>query len=186
MFVVRLFPISEVIPSLPYVSICSPSSFFEVFAVVVWKMWNERNHLVHEGSYHGAKRVIKDASLLLSEIQTMKRVFEGGSSAPSVSPWLPPPVGRSKLNVDAVAIPGVPSVAVGAVVRNHSGVVIAALSRRLEGGFSAAVAELLAIREGLQLAAFQGIIIEVVESDARTVVSLLNKPGFCHPRRSDY
>lgn len=44
----------------------------------------------------------------------------------------------------------------------------------MEGGFSASIAEVLAIREGLNFVVERGSMIESVESDAQAVVKLLS------------
>ena len=54
------------------------------------------------------------------------------------------------------------------------GEVVAASSKRVKGGFSASIAEVLAIREGLNFVVERGSMIESVESDAQAVVKLLS------------
>ena len=58
----------------------------------------------------------------------------------------------------------------GDVIRDHEGTVIACWAMGVRGGFLAAVGELLAIWEGLQVVAVCNLKIDLIESDAINVV----------------
>ncbi|PON45713.1 Ribonuclease H-like domain containing protein [Parasponia andersonii] len=58
----------------------------------------------------------------------------------------------------------------GVVFRDHTGSVIAALSKKPEGCFSVEVAELLVICKGLQFAARSGLHVDYVESDVLCII----------------
>ncbi|PON85644.1 Ribonuclease H-like domain containing protein [Trema orientale] len=67
-------------------------------------------------------------------------------------------------------------VGMGAVIRDHNGVVLAACFSRFFGNFSAKDAELIAIREGLRFAIDAGLSPSCVESDALKIVSAILSP----------
>ena len=80
-----------------------------------------------------------------------------------------------KLNVDASIPKSSNFVGVGAVIRNSSGLVMAALAQNLPGKFTVKEAEALALRYGLSWALDVFLPIHFVESDAKTVVQALER-----------
>ena len=62
----------------------------------------------------------------------------------------------------------------GAVIRDSNGLVVACLAKLVAGLFSPHRAECLALRAGLEMAKAQGLVVNVVESDAVNVVNTLS------------
>ncbi|KAK4835239.1 hypothetical protein QYF36_007211 [Acer negundo] len=91
--------------------------------------------------------------------------------------WIPPPYGILKLNSDVAVQDGHSFVRVGAAIRYHNGDIVAAISEPMQGSFSAAVGELLALREGLLLATTLNLTVNISEVDAVNVAHAINSSG---------
>ena len=78
------------------------------------------------------------------------------------------------MNSDATIVEGQGFVGIDVVFHDHNGVVLSTFSRRLSGYFSVGIAEMLAMREGLQLAANWNIHVDKVECDALQIVQSLS------------
>ncbi|KAL5837440.1 hypothetical protein ACOSQ3_014609 [Xanthoceras sorbifolium] len=83
-------------------------------------------------------------------------------------------LGENKLNSDASIRPGSGFIGVGAIIRNDTGSVIAALSKPISNDFSMEACELLALREGLLLANMHNLVMNCVEVNAANIASGLN------------
>ncbi|KAK4850805.1 hypothetical protein QYF36_009914 [Acer negundo] len=91
--------------------------------------------------------------------------------------WIPPPYGILKLNSDVAVRDGLSFVGVGAAIRDHIGDIMAAISKPIKRSFSAAVGELLALREGLLLAKNLNLTVNISEVDAVNVAHDINSSG---------
>ncbi|KAL5819135.1 hypothetical protein ACOSQ4_022977 [Xanthoceras sorbifolium] len=102
-----------------------------------------------------------------------QRALAASKGAPSVAAtaWSCPPLGMLKLNTDVAVKPGKNCVGVGAVIRDSSRLVVAAISKTLLGCFSAESGEMLVLRKGLLLARNLGLTVQLIEVDACNVVS---------------
>ncbi|KAL5767866.1 hypothetical protein ACOSQ2_014649 [Xanthoceras sorbifolium] len=87
-------------------------------------------------------------------------------------------LGENKLNSDASVRPGSGFIGVGAIIRNDTGSVIAALSKPISDDFSMEACELLALREGLLLANMHNLVMNCVEVNAANIASGLNGDDF--------
>ena len=67
-----------------------------------------------------------------------------------------------------------PFIGLGAVIRNHNGEIIAAISKPWQGSFCAEVGEYLALREGLILAKKFNLTVKLAEVDAVNVANGVN------------
>ncbi|PON48917.1 Ribonuclease H-like domain containing protein [Trema orientale] len=105
--------------------------------------------------------VISDAGSFQNKFQQAK--YKIGhpirSSKMSVIRWELPHPGRLKLNVDVACFFDQGFIGIGAIIRDATGIVCAAMSKRINGLFESLTAELLALREGIRF------IIQVIESD---------------------
>ncbi|KAM6589756.1 hypothetical protein CsatA_012361 [Cannabis sativa] len=90
--------------------------------------------------------------------------------------WWPPGMGEFVLSVDAAVTPGRGFAGFGGVVRDGEGVVWAAWAGGTVGDFQVAVAELLALREGLKRVVRLGFSLARVETDSSVVCSWINFP----------
>ncbi|KAK4854714.1 hypothetical protein QYF36_000379 [Acer negundo] len=149
---------------------------FSFICVLIWCLWNSRNAALHRGKTRNVVDIIEGAGDILLEFQNTYKALSIPIMPNALNPssWLAPPVGCLKLNSDASVRCGRKSIGVGAVIRDSSGRVVAAISKSLLGNFSVEMAELLALREGLILAKRFNLIISSAEVDAVSVASLLN------------
>ncbi|KAK4837933.1 hypothetical protein QYF36_009657 [Acer negundo] len=91
--------------------------------------------------------------------------------------WIPPPYDIVKLNSDVAVRDGLSFVEVGAAIRDHNGDIVAVISKSMQGSFSAAVGELLALREGLLLAKNLNLTVNISEEYAVNVAHDINSSG---------
>ncbi|PON50688.1 Ribonuclease H [Parasponia andersonii] len=84
------------------------------------------------------------------------------------------------MNVDAAISQDAKSIGVGAIIRNSSGEVMAALAKWIDGCFSSKVTETKALGLSLLWAKDVGLNLQVVESDALTVVQALQTSSICN------
>lgn len=107
---------------------------------------------------------------------TARRRFYFVAPAPSsISPeWRVPNMGELKINTGAAIQLGEHYIGTGAVIRDHEGVVVAACSKRVVGGFHPEEAEAVALLDGLLFAKNNGFKLAVAECDALRVIQCLH------------
>ncbi|CAA2988407.1 Hypothetical predicted protein [Olea europaea subsp. europaea] len=140
--------------------------------MVLW----DRNKTVHNGLPQSTE-IVGEKSVI-----TARHRFCFVSPAPSsISPeWRVPNMGELKINTGAAVQLGKHYIETGAVIRDHEGVVVAACSKRMVGGFqpeeaeAEAEAEAVALREGLLVAKNNGFKFAVAECDALRVIQCLH------------
>ncbi|XP_038726424.1 uncharacterized protein LOC120017318 [Tripterygium wilfordii] len=93
---------------------------------------------------------------------------------PASSHWIPPPVGRLKINVDAAWSVINSYAGVGAVVRDANGVILASSFKRIPSAGGSLYAEATAFLFGIELAVALNITSFILEGDALIIVSDLN------------
>ena len=125
--------------------------YFELFYIIFWCVWWERNRRVHGGLSCDSKTQWALVESLVNEFKLSMRALETPKlDLPrQMSKWSSPGHGRLRMNSDAVVIKGQVFVGIGVVFRDHNGVVLSTFSRHLSGYFSVKIAKMLAIREGL-------------------------------------
>lgn len=148
----------------------------EIFAWGCWALWNNRNTLVHEGSYF-------DIVGLANKILNMHHEFcdaVKSTISPMVSPqrWVAPAVGNLKINVDASVPFSGTKFGLGVVVRNHFGDLMGALAKPLSGRVLVLTAELMALHTAFVFCVEAGFSIGVIESDSRQTISRLRDDSF--------
>ncbi|KAH7575832.1 hypothetical protein JRO89_XS02G0228900 [Xanthoceras sorbifolium] len=121
--------------------------------VLMWCVWWNRNLAVHGG-------FVRDVVALSGWAADFFKEFQ-----------------HSQLNSDVAVRVDSGLVGVGAVIRGVSGDIVAAVSKKFPGFFSAEVGELIALREGLLLVKSLGLKICVAEVDASNVASMVNEAG---------
>ncbi|GMN74812.1 hypothetical protein TIFTF001_052466, partial [Ficus carica] len=118
---------------------------------LAWKLWCERNKVVHGGEAGDPQTVFDLSIASFGEWQALNRSPPQPSAVGS-NVWSPPQPGCFKLNIDASVIPGSDHIGIGAVIRDEKGSILGAMARSVGGSFSPFVAECLALREGLRFA----------------------------------
>ena len=150
---------------------CSVSSA-ELIICGVWSLWTGRN-----ARKHG--KVEWRSAAAARHISSMLEDFIGSgtdtSSRQEVTRvrWSGPPSGWMKVNTDAAFSLSNSTGSTGAVLRDHSGSVRAAAARFYPCVSDALMAEALAVRDGLILAAEQEATRVVLETDNATVATLV-------------
>ncbi|TXG66527.1 hypothetical protein EZV62_007802 [Acer yangbiense] len=145
--------------------------------MLAWAVWGNRNLLFNTGHSKPPVLVATGAESLLTEFQRSKRALAPHvQSDPSRGglDWIGPPHGQFKLNTAAASCTQGLSIGVGAAIRDDKGLVLAARSNRLPGKFTAELGEMMALREGLQLAHFYNMKVDLAEVISPKVVSILN------------
>uniref|UniRef100_A0A803NJ90 RNase H type-1 domain-containing protein n=1 Tax=Cannabis sativa TaxID=3483 RepID=A0A803NJ90_CANSA len=92
-------------------------------------------------------------------------------------PWRPPSWGSFSLSIDDAVTLSRGFASCGGVVHDEEGTVWVAWAIAAEGEFSVEVAELLALRVGLQWADSLGYIMSVSETDSVCVCNWVNSPS---------
>ena len=148
-------------------------SDFELFAVVSWNIWFNRNRAIR-GEQEPDPGAFFKWCFNFWESFAKARVGSGGVStgkAPII--WAPPSEGTFKINVDAGEVSGDDSWRVAAVVRNWAGEVVRWSVRHVQQPLSPLAEELLAVKEGVRLGCGLNLQQFCVESDCASAVSLL-------------
>ncbi|CAI9757751.1 unnamed protein product [Fraxinus pennsylvanica] len=139
-----------------------------------WMVWWYRNKVVHSGLPQSAEIVGE-----VSVITARHRFYFEAPTPSSISPeWRVPNIGELKINTGAAAQLGEHYIGIGAVIRDHEGVVVSACSQRMVGGFQPEVAEAIALREGLLFAKNNRFKLAVAECDALRIIQCLHSE-FC-------
>ncbi|GMN43800.1 hypothetical protein TIFTF001_012998 [Ficus carica] len=139
---------------------------------LAWKLWSERNKVVHGGEVGDPQSIFDFSIASFGEWQSLNRAptqpcFVGSDV------WSPPQPGYLKLNIDASVFPSSNHIGIGAAIRDDKGSFLGALAISVEGSFSPFVAECLALREGLRFAKEIECVDIVVETDAINVISAI-------------
>ena len=155
-----------------------PDIDWETFAVTAWSIWNHRNALKHGGQCKDAGRIIKDVAEYIKEFRQENLCLKEPSKLPK-SHWSPPRCGWYKINVDGAVFKESGSCGVGVVIRNEEGLLMGAMSKRVELPLKALEAEALAVQEGIQLAGELGLREIIIEGDSQVVIKALQNFESC-------
>ncbi|XP_030943489.1 uncharacterized protein LOC115968280 [Quercus lobata] len=141
----------------------------EVFFVMAWSIWYNRNQVVHESTcqlpnqtWNFAKRYLQDYKDATSSSGQDKTCVSNS--------WHPPPAGVFKINVDGATSENGRNSSVGVIIRDSKGIIVAACANYLSGQFSAFETETLAVECGILLAQEMGLAQIIIESDALSVI----------------
>lgn len=138
----------------------------EMFVLICWSLWTEKNLVVFQGKILGYEHVLAQANRTKDHYNIFVRLPERVRSPPSsLFVWKPPSPGILKINVDDAVFSSSNFFSVGLVGRDNFGTLIFAEGRIMQGDFSPKTAEFIAVREGLSKAI--SLVCEelVVESD---------------------
>ncbi|PON93724.1 hypothetical protein TorRG33x02_104270 [Trema orientale] len=105
-----------------------------------------RNQVAHGGTLKQADLMISFAESLIMEFNNSRdhSLSPQLSTLPLETCWSVPPNNQLKLKTDAAVKVGDGFIRIGAVIRDHNGQVLVALSKRISGGMSVEAAELMA------------------------------------------
>ena len=145
----------------------------ELFFVLSWVIWSNRNKLVHSDSPLSPSQVWQLATCTLEDFKKANSLALTPPSHPS-SRWETPPQGVFKINVDGATSDQGNNSSIGVIIRDCNDHVVAALSKYLQGRFAADQVEALAVEQGILLAQELQLSSVIVESDALTVIQAIN------------
>uniref|UniRef100_A0A803Q5Z4 RNase H type-1 domain-containing protein n=1 Tax=Cannabis sativa TaxID=3483 RepID=A0A803Q5Z4_CANSA len=130
----------------------------EQFACILWGIWTERNK-----ERHGSMPIPFDVLLFFAmsslaefyaaKFSSKKECTTASSSSratQSTPHWMNPLLGRLKLNTDVVINSMTHTSGFGAVLRNYSGKIIAAMAKPFPGSFRSKVMEAMTLMYSLQ------------------------------------
>ncbi|XP_062021093.1 uncharacterized protein LOC133737577 [Rosa rugosa] len=149
-----------------------PNHQRELFYMLLWALWVERNATVWRGSTFRPLSTAAWASKLLSDYQEVHPTH-GKTKIRKRTKWQLPPSGRLKLNTDGAYHGSTGQGGIGAVLRDEFGVCLAAIARPFSHVSSAFQMELEAMRAGLLLIIHQGMDGVDIETDCAAVVTAL-------------
>ncbi|KAM6597215.1 hypothetical protein CsatA_007739 [Cannabis sativa] len=179
---------------LLYVSANTSSFEFESFLVCCWSIKFERNAEYNEKLTKLPAAILAFATDYLAKYQavhapTMNSTSLAGPSTtpapastmvPPVTPWTAPPVGKFKLNTDAVCNKALGIIGIGAVLIDSSGLIIDALSKPMKGCFKPEEMEALALAQTLKWSINLCLSAEFIETDSLMVVQGLKTAFTCN------
>ena len=145
------------------------------FAMVAWSIWWWRNRVRLKQKTWQVDEVVQRASELLREFWDVQkkgnRVVEHGKDLR----WKPPDSGLYKINFDGALFADQGSAAIGVVIRDWEGQVIAALSEKVRHPGSVDLVEALATRQAISFAKELNIHQMVIEGDSLRVIQAINE-----------
>ena len=151
----------------------------ETISIACWYLWWLRRRRTNNES-------VPMINYCKISILTMVANHAKASTAPTVNPetkWSRPSPRQVKLNVDASFHAEVCAGATGAILRDYRGQFIAASSNYLPSIASVAMAEAVAMKEGLILATRMGCNTVIAESDSMEIIEGRAKRRSTYPTR---
>ncbi|XP_024160551.1 uncharacterized protein LOC112167730 [Rosa chinensis] len=152
------------------------ADIFEKLLMLVWSLWRNRNVALWENKSKPATALLCTAMAWLEEFHKAR--------APSNTPkqlvkqsWKPAGDNHVMINVDGAFLPSLQHGGIGGVVRGSGGHFLAAFAHYITHVSSAKHAELMAIREGLDLAVQLQLPQVIVKMDCLAAVQDLTRSG---------
>ncbi|XP_062021223.1 uncharacterized protein LOC133737733 [Rosa rugosa] len=165
----------------------------QFFAVLLWLNWHERNNFYHERNNFYHKGAVVPSDIIYEngvkflkcfkealgcragvEFNAVEEVVPG-----SLRRWQAPRSGQLKVNCDGAANFKDRCFGGGTIIRDEFGSLIVAGGKNFQHPVSSLVAELLAIKVGLDLVVERRLRNVMVESDCLEAIHLLNSKERC-------
>ncbi|XP_024164033.1 uncharacterized protein LOC112171021 [Rosa chinensis] len=149
-----------------------PMQHLVIFIMLLLAIWCERNNLVWIEDDCNLFHMSTWALQLLEDYQKVHPKLVHKVNRPKTK-WFCPPSGRLKLNIDGAYLADSGKGRIGVVVRDETGVCVAAFARHVPYALSALHMEVEAIRASLLIAIDQGWTAIEVESDCVIALNAL-------------
>ncbi|KAM6558713.1 hypothetical protein CsatA_027952 [Cannabis sativa] len=171
-----------------YLSTLHSQKEFELIICILWAIWSSRNRYLHGGKKPDGKQTLAFAMDYVEKFRVSSTPKHSNHSSPGNANtvslnnsshnnaevlWQPPTPNGFKLNVDAAVNSVTKVLGVGALVRDHDGQVIAALSKPTQGCFRSDEMEAKALFHSLNWALQQQLHITHIGTDALRVFHAL-------------
>ncbi|XP_050239380.1 uncharacterized protein LOC126688624 [Quercus robur] len=144
----------------------------ELFIVVAWSIWYNRNQKCFEDKFHSPNQVWHHAKRMISEHKEAAALLNGRHALEG-SRWMAPPLDFHKINVDGASSDDGRRSSIGVVIRNCKGEAVAALSKVLPGQYTSLETEFIALQEGVLLARELKLPHVIIESDSLIAIQSL-------------
>ncbi|XP_012085858.1 uncharacterized protein LOC105644961 [Jatropha curcas] len=166
-------PVSSFGEFLVHVLSTLPASRIPSFAMLLYQIWFARNKLVWQQQIASPYSVVTAAACglrdwLSHQVRSSSRHTVLGQILPR---WIAPPEGAVKCNVDATIYTLDNKFSYGAVIRDHRGSFIKAVSGYSSGLCSPRVAETIAMREVLSWLRSLHLGLTIIETDCLQLVN---------------
>jgi ribonuclease HI len=146
-----------------------------VLAVTCWFIWEARNNTRNDHPMPNPNQV---STKIVAYVEMI--ILHCFKAKPSIrreskdlAKWTPPPPGFMIVNVDAALFPDLNRMSMGAIFRDHRGSCVISMSEPLQGFSTPEMAEAMAVRRALKVAADHGFPRVIVASDCLSLVQRL-------------
>ena len=144
-----------------------------IFFATTWSIWWNSNQVVHEDSGSPPSRSWELANRTLIDFKD-DCSHPPLTHSPPVLNWKTPPSGFFKINVDGATSNDGTNTCIGLIFRDCQGFSIVASSEVLQSSYSVEITEAFALLHGVLLALELKISHNIFESDALSIVQVLN------------
>lgn len=146
----------------------------EKIIMIYWKLWTYRNEVRNGGVRKNERAIIKGALDYLGEYQSCVAVMtRQEKKRPAV--WSPLPTNLYKINVDGAVFIAQRVAGMGVLIRDESGNVIKACSKKILAPLGTIEVEAKVIKLAVQFAKVLLIQDFIVESDSLTLINALKE-----------
>lgn len=143
----------------------------EILVAAAWGIWNNKNDVRHGGSSKTATVIVNNERRYMEEFRQAASITVTRRESPQ-EPWMPPPQGWYKVNVDGATFKDSRQCGLGVVVRNDKGEIMEALSKKIRSPLLEAEAK--AAKCGLIFAWELGLREVIIEGDSEAVIQALS------------
>ncbi|KAF4358383.1 hypothetical protein G4B88_008543 [Cannabis sativa] len=146
---------------------------FIFFIGITWLIWFRRNKCIFQN------KDIDDSIWIPWAMEMLEMHLAAAPKDSHQKPtqdkvcWSPPPLGSFMINTDASLIEGKPGCGLGFIIRDHLGELVTAATEYIPGCLSVLMAETLAIRLAMKLAASRSLQNILIASDNQSVITAL-------------